>query len=426
MIHSNNLKLFKGVNKIKIDNYLKIIYQQINRYSNEIHGRKKIAIFSPSKYGLGHFHQSDILNRRINEKLSNYCLSLHLTDLTPSKKVPENTIKIPNYSDILWSNIVNLEEKKVRLNKEQLSFIRKDILKKFIDLFSPDIILFDYYPFIHSNEIFSEFYKTIAYWKKENSHGRLICLYRGILGYNSERMEPGYRERVIKTMKKQIDFVFILADPDERFFIREELWFLNKEFYKFKYLGYITDIKQCDPPNKKQIICQVGGGIDGDKLIEIFCKCMKIIEQIDDSVIGIVILGPTFPEKRKKQILEDYKNVKTLIFKPGVDELYPVLKKSDLIISMGGYNSVVEAANLEIPSIIVPREKEIKHEQYLNAMRFYQYGLIDEIIEMERLEVKNLLPSIFRYIYKKEVKPIKMCGLDSIIDEICTIWNIVL
>ena len=375
-------------------------------------------MFSPSKYGLGHFHHCNILNQKINERGHDDMASLHLTDLLPSDQVPYNTLKIPNHSELLMHNGINIEGDIVNIDKYQLTSIRKHMISLFLDVWSPKVVVIDYYPFIHSDRIFNEFHECIEHWKNQSKNRRLIALYRGILGFNSKNNPPSYKKRIENTIANQIDLILVNADLDERFFLREELWFLRDYFSKFKYVGYITDIGNSFHNQNKKIVCQAGGGIDGEKLVKTLCDSMLIINQFDQDVKAIIFLGPTFPPKKKKEIIARYSKFDCIEFSDGVSDLTSYIEGANLIISMGGYNSVVEAANIDRPSIIIPREKEEKHEQYLNALRFYQYGLIDEVIEMELLREKTIIPAIIRQLYKKNIKPVDMRGLEKSIDEI--------
>ena len=83
------------------------------------------------------------------------------------------------------------------------------------------------------------------------------------------------------------------------------------------------------------------------------------------------------PKRKRQKIRKRAKQygIKTLPFHPRLEEL---IQAADLIISMGGYNTVCEILTQKTPALIIPRESPRK-EQLIRAQCLQSRKLVDFI-----------------------------------------------
>jgi predicted glycosyltransferase len=119
------------------------------------------------------------------------------------------------------------------------------------------------------------------------------------------------------------------------------------------------------------VLCTVGGGQDGMALARTF-----VATPFPRDSFGLVLAGPQMP----LDLLEDLRHraeprgrVRVLRFVP---EPAPLFARADRLITMGGYNSTLEAVSFGKPALIVPRVKP-RQEQWLRADRLRALGLLD-------------------------------------------------
>jgi predicted glycosyltransferase len=129
------------------------------------------------------------------------------------------------------------------------------------------------------------------------------------------------------------------------------------------------------------ILITAGGGGDGARLIETSLKAMDKFNDIPFK--SLVVLGPDFPTARGKKIRSLYSRCKNILITNFVTHLQDFINASDLVISMGGYNTVCEILSLKKRAIIVPRVQP-RVEQLIRAKKLSGNGLF-EYIHPERL-----------------------------------------
>jgi predicted glycosyltransferase len=111
----------------------------------------------------------------------------------------------------------------------------------------------------------------------------------------------------------------------------------------------------------------------------------------------------------------DRPGVRLLPFLPGLAGL---VEAADVVVSMGGYNTVGEVLSFQRPAVIVPRT-EPRQEQYLRARAFSRRGLVtllhpDQATpEALRVAVESLLARPVR-----PHQPVSLEGLPALVTEI--------
>jgi predicted glycosyltransferase len=110
--------------------------------------------------------------------------------------------------------------------------------------------------------------------------------------------------------------------------------------------------------------------------------------------------------------------IKTLPFHPRLEE---VIKAADLVISMGGYNTICEILTQQTPALIIPRETPRK-EQLIRAQRLKEQGLID-YLGWHDITPQRLREKIFSILDRKEyyadrMAHFRLTGLDTMLERL--------
>jgi len=140
----------------------------------------------------------------------------------------------------------------------------------------------------------------------------------------------------------------------------------------------------------------------------------------------MIITGPFMP----KRIREDIKKraqkfgIKTVSFHPRMEEL---ITAADLVISMGGYNTICEILTQQTPALIIPRESP-RQEQLIRAKRLKSQGLLD-FIPWTEVTPQKLREKVFHLIkqqdtYINNINSFKLSGLDIMLARLTHFKNI--
>jgi predicted glycosyltransferase len=115
-----------------------------------------------------------------------------------------------------------------------------------------------------------------------------------------------------------------------------------------------------------------GGGADGCALLRAYLTGLR--EELGPQVHSHLVTGPLLPAEDRQEIanmIEGLPNISVVDFDP---DFAAVVRAADVVVCMGGYNSIVESVYFGKRPIVVPRIPG-SEEQVLRAEGFARLGL---------------------------------------------------
>jgi predicted glycosyltransferase len=136
----------------------------------------------------------------------------------------------------------------------------------------------------------------------------------------------------------------------------------------------------------------------------------------DNPYRSVLITGPFMPKAQRVNILKRAKKVNALVFH-FYRQMEKIIAASDLVISMGGYNTLCELMSQKKVSLLIPRETP-RMEQTLRAQCFKDRNLLD-YIPWRELSVQGFQDHIESMLqqaetYRENMSKFKMTGFDVI------------
>ena len=128
-------------------------------------------------------------------------------------------------------------------------------------------------------------------------------------------------------------------------------------------------------PDRSHLLCLVGGGGDGFALARAF---LRMLAKNPEKWNGTLVTGPFLSRSKRTRLFFDYgemPHIQILRFTTSVEQL---IRGSDAVITMGGYNAVTESLSLGRRTLVAPRVHP-RREQWLRAQAFEQLGLLSTI-----------------------------------------------
>ena len=155
---------------------------------------------------------------------------------------------------------------------------------------------------------------------------------------------------------------------------------------KLFYCGYIVrDLPTLDPgvlrrqhglPQKGQLVlATVGSCYDGDPLLEAALSAVERLQSKFPDLHAILVTGPFMPPDQQAFLQARTSSTCRVLSRA---DNFQLMSAADVIVSMGGYNSVCEALALARPLVIVPRATH-KIEQEIRAGLLAARGLARSI-----------------------------------------------
>ena len=237
-------------------------------------------------------------------------------------------------------------------------------------------------------------------WREKNVYSYLDTLYDEIWVYgNKDIYDPVEMYKIPEKIQDKVKFTGYIP--------RKTLSKRNKLRIRKRYR--IMD-------NDKFVLVTTGGGGDGLEVIDHYLA-MHDYYPTSLPFKSIIITGPFMPKNAREAFGKRAKKfgIKTLPFHPKMEEL---MSAADLVISMGGYNTICEILTQKTPSLIIPRETPRK-EQLIRARSLKNEGLLD-FIPWSEVTPQLLRDKIFTLFenqeqYKETISSFKLAGLDTIL-----------
>jgi predicted glycosyltransferase len=265
--------------------------------------------------------------------------------------------------------------RRLRVSVAEIRELRSAFLLTAIKSFRPDVVLVDKHPFGASGE-FKAGLKALR-----RNGGRAVLGLRDIL----DDPEQVQREWGPYQMQQRISRYY-----DEVLVYGDRAVFDPIEAYNFPpalaarthFCGYVFSreneqtLENFDWPfpatrkrNRPVVLATTGGGEDGYRILETFIRASKKAEWQ-----GVAVAGPMVPDAQLVA-LEKLAAANGVAFRNFVPHLSALFTSIDALVCMGGYNTLIESAALNVPTVCVPRVKP-RVEQLMRARAFEKLGLV--------------------------------------------------
>ena len=165
---------------------------------------------------------------------------------------------------------------------------------------------------------------------------------------------------------------------------------------------------------EKLVVVTTGGGGDGFTVMDTY---LKMLESAPAPVPfkSILITGPFMPKSERKNLNKRARKqgVRLYHFYRQMEKIFAA---ADVVVSMGGYNTLCEILTQRTVSLVIPRETPRK-EQMIRARTFKRQNLIDYIPwddltpELLRQRLQNLLAD--PHPYREAVAQFRLTGIET-------------
>lgn len=340
-----------------------------------------ILMYSHDTYGLGHIRRSMSIANHLRDTNTNV-LILTGSPIAGRFQFPEQVdfVRIPG---MIKKTNDEYQSLSIRIDQEKALSIRRDIILATAKTFDPHLVIVDKEP----QGLKKEMLPTLEWLKKERPKTVTVLGLRDILDDEQVIRQDWEAKDVYSCLDRLYDEIWVygnrnIYDPAQSYNIPESIR------DRIKYTGYIPRRSFASRTIKtvrkryrimeedKFILVTTGGGGDGFEVVDHFLD-MHDYYPASLPFKAMIVTGPFMPKKKREEIKKRARKfgIKTLPFHPRIEEL---IAASDLVISMGGYNTICEILTQRTPALIIPRETP-RREQLIRAERLESQGLLDYI-----------------------------------------------
>lgn len=346
----------------------------------------RIMFYSHDTYGLGHLRRTLSIATQLAQDIPT------ASQLIVTGSTVAGAFDVPDRSDLI--KLPSLSKRKdgrykarsLPLSPSQVIHWRKQMILQAAMAFQPDLLLVDKSPAGVQDELLPTL-RQLKTWSPET---RLVLGMRDIED-SPEATKAEWDAGGIRQLHEEIYDCILLYGQREIFDPVAEYEMSASAHGKLIPVGYLGRAK---PARSKEsirnelkvggrllIVVAAGGGGDGFELLKTYMDALKAENTVLSDARTVIVTGPLMA-KRKRQLLSNQAQVENLTLLEFTPNLVSYMAAADLVVSMGGYNTVREALSLETRLLVVPRTKP-RVEQLLRAERLASRDMMRFVIPNE-------------------------------------------
>ena len=387
--------------------------------------KRKIVVYSHDTFGLGNIRRMLVIAQSLVESDPNTSvLILSGSPMLHAFRIPPQIdyIKLPCLTRTMKGDY---EAKFLDLDYKQILRLRSNLIQSSIIDFDPDLILVDKKPFGVGDELAN----ALAELQRKNHRAKLVLLLRDILDSPESTIRVWQKNGYHQAIQAFYDQVLVVGSA-EIFDLRKEYEFPSASHHKVRFCGYLAREagrstrqqlrQQYGFGDERLVLVTAGGGEDGYQLLRCYLHGLRTQADVDNTKT-LVICGPEMIESQRNHILALIGECPNVVMQSFTDDMMACMDAADLVISMGGYNTVCELLTLRKRAIVVPRVMPVQ-EQWIRAERMSKLGLL-RAIHPEQMTPSILMETVREELSKINVHPrklfkINLDGLSGVCDSI--------
>lgn len=368
--------------------------------------KRKIVVYSHDTFGLGNIRRMLVIAKSLVESDPNTSiLILSGSPMLHAFRIPPQIdyIKLPCLTRTMQGDYAS---KYLDLNVDSMLRLRSNLIKSSILDFDPDLILVDKKPFGVGDELSA----ALEELQQQGHRAKLVLLLRDILDSPESTIKVWQKNGYHRAIEAFYDQVLVVGSP-EIFDLRKEYDFPNESHDKVRFCGYLAREagrssrqqlrQQLGFGDEKLVLVTPGGGEDGYHLLKSYLQGLRDQKNMTDTKT-LVICGPEMIESQRNHIQALANECPSVIMQSFTDDMMACMDAADLVISMGGYNTVCELLTLRKRAIVVPRVAPVQ-EQWIRAERMAKLGLL-RTIHPEHVTPSVLMAAIHEELTKVDVQ----------------------
>ena len=382
-------------------------------------GTFNILMYSHDTYGLGHIRRTMAIASHLCSDGVNI-LILTGSPIAGRFKFPERIdfVRIPG---MIKKTNEEYRPLSIKINPRHALDIRKNIITATAKAFQPHLFIVDKEPLGLKKEVLP----TLRWIRRCLPHSHTILGLRDIMDDAETVRRDWAKKNVYRNLDELYSEIWVYGhqdfyDPVVEYAIPEPIR------HKMLFTGYIPRVKPNRKaarriredlgigPDEKLVVLTTGGGGDGYALMDTY---LAMLEQTKPSAPfrSVLVTGPFMPREDRKEVFQRARRqgaARFLFFR----QMEKLMAAADLVVSMGGYNTLSEVLSQGTPSLVIPREKP-RLEQLIRARAFHAQDLIDYIPwgectpAMLNQRIQGLLEAPQRY--RQALERFRFTGIDT-------------
>ncbi len=358
---------------------------------------KKILIYSHDTFGLGNIRRMLEVARHLVESSPEVSvLVITGSPMLHAFRIPPGIdyVKLP----CLQRNVQgHYAARSLSLSLHDTVRLRANLIRSAIADFEPDLVLVDKKPFGVEDELAG----ALRAMQEHQRRPRMVLLLRDILDSPEATARVWRKNGYFEAITTYYDQVLVVGCPDV-FDLRHEYEFPPFAAAKVRYCGYIarepgrrtrSEMRQQLGVTAAQrlVLVTPGGGEDGYTLVDAALRGLAGLPA-DERPRMHIVCGPEMAAHQRAAVLAAAQALPGVSLQDFSDDMMSLQAAADVVLAMGGYNTVCELLSCGRRGVLVPRVRP-GQEQCIRAERMAGMGLL-AMVHPDRLTPATLMRAV--------------------------------
>ena len=343
----------------------------------------RFLFYSHDGFGLGHTCRNLAIARALTQLAPNASVLVASgSDDVTRLGVPDRVeiLKLPGLRKLANESYGS---RYLGVSSDTVRHLRSRLLLGTVESFQPNVLLVDKHPFGAGGEL-----RPALQALRALGHRAVLGL-RDILDDPATVRQEWEPHNLPHAIPEHYDAVLVYGQQS-LFDTASEYGFPASLRERTHYCGYVVDTPSRQSPRpattrpsgKPLVLATVGGGEDGAELLEAF-----LTRSVNEPWERVAVTGPLVSAKESRRLkdLADLHGIELHTFIPGLQKWFG---PADVVVCMGGYNTIAQCLAAGARVICVPRTHP-RREQWVRADSLAQRGLL-RVIQPEQLTPARL------------------------------------
>jgi len=354
---------------------------------------KRILMYSHDTFGLGNIRRMLTIATELVESSENISVLLlsgspmvHAFRISPRI----DYVKLPCVKRNLNGDYA---VRSLDLDYQDTLRLRSNLILSTTLDYRPDVIIVDKKPFGLDDELVT----TLQALKQRSRCPKLLLLLRDILDAPESTIRTWQENGYYEAIERFYDRILVVGLRDV-FDVCTKYHFPNTSANKVEFCGYLNRGRPKISPNvirnraglssEPLVFATAGGGEDGFELLSCYAEGLLNMRS-GEAPKTLMMCGPEMALLHFEKLEALAHRCPTLTLKHFTDDVLSYMNAADLVVSMGGYNTICEILTLNKPAIVVPRVRPVQ-EQWLRAKKLASMNLL-HLIHPDQLTPSGLM-----------------------------------
>ncbi len=361
---------------------------------------KKILVYVQHLLGVGHLHRTAQITQALAE---NNFKVIVVSGGIPESKIDFGSVEVKQLAPIKTdSSFSNLYDQSNEVITEAFKQQRQKKLLNIYQMFKPDLVLIETYPFGRRQMRF-ELLPLLKRIQVETQNKPLVaCSIRDVI---QPKTKPSRIDEIVNIVSDYFDAIFVHGDKS--FIPFEQSFPQAKQFLdKLYYTGYVaknTKVQTCQTRRENTILVSAGGGAVGQKLYQTVLDTAKQSQGL--TYRWHILVGHNISEAEFNKLLEQQSE--NVLIERNRSDFLDLMSRCKISISQAGYNTIMDILVTTTKAIVIPFEGQAEREQLLRAQALAHKNVL-KIVREKDLSTATLIKAIAKLEQKPNIETMSL------------------